>query len=232
MLNPVPYPGLNEPPFPIGDTMSFDWDARLSMDMIRNHTKTDDVPGVTDAQLKLYRNAAIESAEMYTGLLLSGQKTVTEPIEGPSNLKFGKMTYRVRLKYPVADGYVYLYGGTHPNDNATFMVAPGTRSINVPVKRNAIDLSNCCDPCSQHLPNGGMLVAYKAGFKCADDIPAGIILGLLQFLAWIVEHPGDELLTMRNRLDSRGGAGVYGTNTIALASGALELWRQYDSEAI
>jgi hypothetical protein len=94
-----------------------------------------------------------------------------------------------------------------------------------------LDLSNCCNPCSPMM-NDGLVAMYKAGYPSIADVPGGIVLGILQFLAWIVEHPGDELLTMRNRLDARGGAGVYGTNNIAMASGAIETWRIYDNEAI
>ena len=117
MLRPVyeAQPGT-EPPIPEGTT-AFDWSARLSIDAIRSHCKLDDVPGVTDEQLALYRAAAIEAAEKYTGLSLAGQRTVTEPIQGPAHPKPGKMSYKFTLKYPVADGMVYLYGGSHPNDN-------------------------------------------------------------------------------------------------------------------
>jgi len=71
---------------------------------------------------------------------------------------------------------------------------------------------------------------YRAGFSCAAQVPAGVLLGILQFIAWVVEHPGDEVLSMRNTLSARGGA-IIGTNNIALVSGALESWRQFDPEA-
>jgi hypothetical protein len=212
---------------------SFDWSARLSLETIRQHTKTDDVPGVTDEQLHLYRMASIEAAEMYTGMLLSGQRTIIEPIQGPRYPKPGKMTYLFQLQYPVADGYVNLYGSPYPTHNRTFMVPPGSRTIRVPIVTGMIDLSNCCDPCSNHAVNGGMQAAYNAGFKSPADVPAGVVLGCLQFLAWIVEHPGDELLTQRNRKDnSTKIGGVSGSNNIAMVSGALETWRSYDQGAI
>ena len=81
MLKFVPQsPSNTEPPLQEGETAAFDWSTRLSLDVIRSHTKTDDIPGVTDEQLALYRAAAIEAAERYTGLLLAGQRTITEPI--------------------------------------------------------------------------------------------------------------------------------------------------------
>ena len=78
-------PDLAAPPITPGELKPLDWSERLSIDMIRQHTKTDDVPAVTDDQLKLYRDAAIEAAEMYTGLLLSCQKSVVEPIQKSHN---------------------------------------------------------------------------------------------------------------------------------------------------
>jgi|SRR6187402_389334 len=234
MLRMVPPRPRERPPFePDQRLEKFDWSERLSIDVIRSHTKTDDIPAVTDAQLELYRAAALESAEMYTGQLLACQRTVTEPIEGPAHPRPGRVTYRHELKYPVADGYVYLYGGSHPSDNRTFHVPIGTRVIQVPIVKDFIDLSNCCDPCASWHLNGGMMVAYKAGYKDPNSVPAGIVLGCLQYLAWVVEHPGDELLTQRNRKDnSTKIGGVSGSNNIAMVSGALETWRLYDDSAI
>ena len=187
----------NTPPLEEGRTIAFDWARRLSMETIRQHTKTDDVPSITNEQLELYRSSALEAAELFTGLLLAGQRTVTESIQGPSSVRPGKITYRHQLKFPSADGFVYLYGGSHPADNRAFQVAPGSRWINVPIRSGMVDLSNCCDPCSSHHLNRGMMAAYKAGYKCVEDVPAGIVLGCLQYIAWVVEHPGDELLTQR-----------------------------------
>ena len=123
-------PDLKAPPITPGELTPLDWSDRLSMDMIRAHTKTDDVPAVTDDQLQLYRDAAIEAAEMYTGLLLSCQKAVTEPIQRPYNRYdtafYQKRTYKHRLQYPSADGMIYVYGGQHVDENRTFMVVPGT----------------------------------------------------------------------------------------------------------
>ncbi|MGY3615670.1 hypothetical protein [Bradyrhizobium sp. USDA 10063] len=230
-----------EPPFEPDQVTKFDWSRRLSLDLIRQHTKTDDVPGVTDDQLDLYRASSVESAEFYTGMLLAGQRTVVEAIQSPPrherqsiwpSLHPGKLTYRFRLQYPVADGMVYLYGGA-PGNNMAFPVPPGTRAIRIPIRTGLLDLSNCCDPCATHYLNRGMMAAYKAGFACVDDVPAGIIVGCLQYIAWIIEHPGDELLTQRNRKDnSTKIGGVSGSNNIAMVSGALESWRLYDNEAI
>lgn len=220
-----------EPPFKVGAEVALDWDVALPLDLIRQHTKTDDIPQVTDEQLKLYRRAAVEAAEKYTGLLLSKQITVTEPIAGPRRPRPGKMTYKHTLMYPVADGIVYVYGGWTADENRAFRVPKNTRTIHIPIRTGFLDLSNCCDPCSQHSINGELMAFYKAGFGCAEEVPATVILGCLQFLAWTVEHPGDELLTQRNSLGQRE-TGAFGSNNIALVSGALETWRQVDPEAI
>ena len=208
-----------EPP-----STEFDWDARLSIDSIRQHTKTDDTPGVTDGQLSLYRGAAIEAAELYTGFLLSGQRSVTEPIPLP---KRGRSKFRHKLRYPVSGGPVYLYG-----TGSTFRinVVPGTQSIDIPNMTGVFDLTSCCDPCATESTQG-MVATYQAGFPSLSAVPAGIILGMLQFIAWLVEHPGDEYLTTRNSLDGTSG-GAKGNSNVAFISGALETWRAYDPEAI
>lgn len=231
-LTPIPPQPLNMPPLAAAaDPVGFDWSARLSLEEIRVHTKTDDVPGVTDEQLQLYRDAAIEAAERYTGLLLSGQKTVTEPIEGPARVRPGQDFYRVRLRHPVSDGIVYLYGGWNAEDNRAFKVLPGSMSIKVPIRKDVIDLSNCCNPCSTWNLNSGMMAAYKAGYPSPKEVPAGIVLGILKMIAWTVEHPGDVLATVADKTRVSSGA-MQGTNNAAVASGALEIWRTYDPEAI
>ena len=219
------------PPIDPGVETPFDWSIVLSLDMIRAHTKTDDIIGVSDDQLTFYRAAALEAAEQYTGLYISGIKTVTEPIEGPSKPKFGKDYYIHRLQYPVADGMVYLYGGMHPNDNRRVFVPKGTHKIKVPIVFGWFDLSNCCLPCSESHMNSGMWVAYKAGFASPQDVPALVTMGCLQFIAWVIEHPGDEILTVRNRRDARS-EGASGTNSISIASGALESWRMIDKDIL
>jgi len=233
MLRTIPQRPLDTSPIPVGEEKPLDWEARLGIEFIRSHAKIDDVPSVLDDQLRLYRSAAMESAEQYTGLLLHGQRVVSEAIEGPTRIRPNASTYTHRLQYPVADGYVYLYGGTHVADNMTFRVPPGTRKIKVPIRKDFIDLSNCCDPCSKGWAlNGGMLASYRAGYKSAEDVPVTVILGMLQFITWCVEHPGDELLTQRNRVETRAGlAGLQGSNNIAMISGALETWRVIDPEA-
>jgi hypothetical protein len=64
----TPTPNVVVDPLREGDERNINWDEYVSIDLIRRHTKTDDIPAVTDEQLKLYRAAAVEAAEFYSGL--------------------------------------------------------------------------------------------------------------------------------------------------------------------
>lgn len=206
----------------------FDLEARLPISLIRTHTKTDDVPHVTDEQLRLYRDAAFEAAELYTGLLFRRQRQITEETStdySARTLRRGYYTHR--LKYPSADGLVYLYGTR--NGTRSFNVEPGERLVRIPVTHWAIDADPCCAPRCSGALNHGQRLMYRAGYSCTDDIPQGIIVGVLKFIAWLITNPGDEIMTVRNRL-AGDSAGIIGTNNGAWASGAIEQWRMYVSE--
>ena len=216
-------PQVAEAPLKVGEVRGVNWDEYISIDLIRQHTRTDDVPGVTDEQLRLYRAAAVEAAEFYTGMTLSKQKVFSEVIS-PPKIKPGKDYFTVKLQHASSDGIIYIYGnGEYPE---AVQITPNTRKVKLQARFIMLDMSNCCDPCAKQ---NGLKVMYLAGFSCAEQVPAGVILGILQFVAWVVEHPGDEVLAMRNTLSARGGA-LIGTNNIALISGALESWRQFDPE--
>ena len=215
-------------------------ESLMPIELIRVHTKTDDIPSATDEQLMLYRKAAIESAEQFTGMLLSGSRAITEQviidITSRTMLRgYGKYT----LEFPSMDGRVYLYGN---GDSRLLNIKPRTRKIRVPLSGITLDLSsNCCrtpcgaSPCAEPESASGMfsetMVLYRTGFGSCKDVPTGIVLGCLKFVAWCITHPGDEILAVRNRTITRSSL-VDGTNNVAWASGALELWRQYDPEAI
>jgi hypothetical protein len=226
--NDYTFKTIPPPPAPLmeGETKDVNWDNYISIDMIRQHTKTDDMPGVTDAQLRLYRAAAVEAAEFYTGMVLSKQKVITEVVSMPKH-RPGKEYFTIRLQNPSSDGVIYLYGDNR-NPEA-IKVTPNTRKVRIQSRYYIPDLSNCCNPCSK--PTNDLHFVYRSGFSCPEQVPAGVLLGILQFVAWVIQHPGDEVLSMRNTLSTRGGA-IIGTNNIALVSGALESWRQYDPEAI
>lgn len=251
-LGTVPPPPPAQPPYMPGEINALDWSHRLSLEIIRTHTKTDEIPTVTDEQLAFYRACAVEAAEKYTGMLLAANRTVTELAQSPASARYKQMSYMLtymniaylsrpprtgmtyahRMQWPSADGTVYLYGGRYRNEQRILHIKPGSRVVSVPIQTGWLDMTNCCDPCSSHYYNEGMMLAYRAGFGCVDDVPNGVVLGMLMYLAWALMHPGDELLTQRNRIETRAGlAGLQGSNNIAMVSGALELWRTFDNEA-
>lgn len=209
-----------------------DLEKYLPLSLIRTHTKTDDVPNVTDGQLQLYRQAAFEAAEKYTGRLFTEVRVITEDVAATAGRR-RRPYYVHRLRYATADGKVYLYG-SKVSPNMTLDVAPGQREVKIPVLHDAIDVSSCCDPCSTGRGvNFGMKATYRAGIDCerGDGIPAGIITGVLKFIAWMVQNPGDEIMTVRNR-EAGESSGIAGTNNGAWASGAIEQWRTYVNNAI
>jgi hypothetical protein len=202
-------------------------DSLCPLSLIRTHTKTDDVPNVTDDQLRLYRKAAFEAAEQYTGMLFSATKQITEQATTVMGRRY-RSTFKHRMRYPTVDGKVYLYGGDQFGTHL-ILVEPGTQTIRIPVANSNFIGAVGCTPCNQ--VNLGMKITYRAGFGCSDDVPAGIITGCLKYIAWLVSNPGDEIMSVRNKV-SVVGETVQGTNNTAWASGALELWRQYVPGAI
>lgn len=230
-------PDITVPTYPAGVPQlagcKFNLESLLPLSLIRTHTKTDDVPSVTDEQLTLYRQAAFETCEKYTGRLFTEIRVITETVGAPRprNGRLWRRDYRHRLSYRSTDGAVYLYGarGVPPQ---LIHVAPGSNEIRIPVVHNVLD-GNCCLPCGagQDL-NHGMRVMYRAGYDCGKDaVPAGILVGCLKFIAWLIQNPGDEIMTVRNRQSSES-TGIIGTNNGAWASGAIEQWRIFVDEAI
>lgn len=200
-----------------------DLEAVLPIEAIRTHTKTDDVPTVTDAQLALYRAAAFEAAEQYTGRTWSRVRQIEEPLASPLR---GGLTRPARyvLEHEPADGIVTLSDGrTHQ----VLRVRPGNRRIQVPVMAWAPD-AGCCRPCDNSV-NWGVSAYYLTGHCGKDQIPAGILLGCLKHIAWNVENPGDEINTVGTAQTLRVRMSE-GTNNAAWGSGAIELWRQYRRE--
>ena len=197
---------------------------------IRAHTKTNDVPAVTDAQLALYREAAFESAEQYTGLLLRVRRQIIEHVVLPTfdATHHGAITVRRwvkhRLRWGSADGVVWVYGGTHGRLTQRIDVAPGAREVRIPTAFLPVDQDECCRPCS--VRSNEARVLYNAGFS-PGMIPAGIKIGVLKWIAWTIENPGDVFRAVDDTLSRSSGTALRGTNNTALASGALDQWRQY-----
>lgn len=200
-----------------------DLEGALSIELIRSHTKTDDAPHVTDDLLRLYRKAAVEQAELYTGRVWGSARTVTQSIATRAHSSRFRRRTRIDLDYPALEGFVTLYGGSLASP-VRIDVAPGTTRIDVPVMSETMD--GCCSPCGAGVENFGLRAIYRTGVNCGADIPSGIVLGCLKYIAWTIANPGDVLATMNNGT-SNGASGVGGTNNAAWASGAIEQWRTY-----
>ena len=234
-----------EPDLFIAKGKVFDLETILPLASIRTHTKTDDVEHVTDAQLSILRDAAFEQAEKYTGWMLRGNKRVTEIVTRRGTYRTRRnQGYRHTLKWPTSDGLIYLYGMATPQQ--ILRVNPDDTSVFIPLQFSLMFGESCCSPCGSVLNgsygssfgsdflglgegtvNLGGTILYRAGLSDCMNIPSGIIIGVLRWITWCVEHPGDEILTVRNLVNT-SASGILGTSNSALASGALELWRTYD----
>lgn len=199
--------------------VSGDLEKLLSLKLIRSHTKTDDKPSVTDDLLRLYRNAAIEAAEIYTGAQWSGISVVRQSVDTDARSRNGKVT--IRLKHPTIDGRIVVYG----KDIITpiqIIANPGDTKVRVPSVNSILD--SCCSPCGAN--NFGVNLIYRTGWNCENKLPSGIILGCLKYIAWTIQNSGANLVTMNNKRES-SDSGVAGTNDAVWASGAAEQWNYY-----
>jgi hypothetical protein len=203
------------------------YDELVPISLIRTHTKTDDILSVTDEQLELYRQSAIEAAQLYTGYLIDAYRDMTLRLPYKNS---NKRTVTYTLPHHAAAETVYWREGRQAGSS---MIPMFSRRLKINNVFYNAGINSCCEPCgSTH--NLGLVVTYKTGFKCAADVPASIKLGILKFIAWSVANAGDEVVTLftgETRLNSASSYGIAGTNNTAWASGAIELWRQFDEEA-
>ncbi|UPT53285.1 head-to-tail connector complex protein [Synechococcus phage Ssp-JY38] len=211
------------------EARKFDADLILPIQLIRQHTKTDDVPHVTDELLRTYRRSALEAASQYTGLLLTEQRVIKQDASSKHNALRARRRgyYTVDLEFPTVDGLVYMYGGKSEATPSvrTIKVAPGATQVRVPVDHYYIDMQPCCgDPCNWKDPcNAGVTLMYRAGLGCEQDIPACIVMGALKYIAWTIENPGDYVDSAMRTLP--GMNTETGPNNAAWMSGAIEEWR-------
>lgn len=208
----------------------FNLDTVLPLEAVREHTKTDDVPAVTDMMLRLYRKAAFEAAQEYTGLMLLEQRIVTEDVRPPvfTHRGYNAATFTHRLQYAAAQNFLWYYGlKGQPAERVA--VQPGTNTVQLPQRFDSFGLG-CCNPCAD---TATARVQYVAGLGCVDDIPAAILLGVLKYIAHVVENPGDMVVA-----SNTGGGTVGSSLTVsqpanpAWASGAIEIWRVVKRDAI
>lgn len=215
------------PAYPLPDII-LDLEKVLPLALIREHTKTDDTPSVTDTQLTLYRSASFEACELYTGMVFSQARVIREPVASHNNNRGFRRVRSMRLRYAPVDDIAYMYGGGMLQ-STPIRVTPGVRKITLPIVQEALDASSCCRPCSAGGENFGMSIMYRTGIASEDSIPALVKVGCLKYIAWAVENPGDVLQSVRGK-DSTQGSGIMGTNNGTWASGALEEWRQLTVE--
>lgn len=199
----------------------FDHEKILPMEAIREHCKIDDVPSVSDFQLTLYRKGALEAAEKYTGLMLSGREDVTESVTPPYGHTPGK-SFVHRTKKPIADDYVWYYGLKHQAPEQV-SAEIGARRVVLPRRHDQFGLG--CHTDWRDGPATAM-IKYSAGFNSESDIPAAILLGSLKMIAHLVENAGDNVIAANQ---SGGvvssGLAVDAASNPALASGAIDMWR-------
>lgn len=209
------------------DGSRFDQEKIIPLSLIRQHTKTDDVPHVTDELLSLYRDAALRAAENYMGILLREQRVINQDVSSKIDITAGhrpRPYYTVSLEYPTVDGVLYLYGGKEHTRVETIKTTPGATKVRVPVNHYFLDMTPCCgDPCHGARPtNGGMFLMYRAGLTCEADVPPCVVMGALKYIAWSIGNPGDEPLASVNLANVNPQAG---RNNAAWQSGAVEEWR-------
>lgn len=206
------------------DKQGLDLDELVSISMIRQHLKISDIMTTTDEQLVLYRKAAIESAEHYTGFFIGTRKWITESVLIPPS-KIRRPYYRHTLRHPVMDDYVRVSGGL----DDTLFVEKDTNVVRLKVSPSGPQF-DCCRPCGSSA-NSGLKIHYYTGFSCISDVPSGVVLGILKYIAWTNNNPGDEITTTLSDFKTTKAA-LQGSNNAAWASGALELWRQYNRRAV
>lgn len=214
-------------PDPLEDDKLHDMELVVPLQLIREHCKLDDVEGVSDAMLKLYRSAAVETAEKYTGLMLHKKCWITELVEHPDFSLSRQRWFEYSAQYMFANpmGYYYGFTGMAPQQVGLKL---GTNKARLPIIANDFGLG-CCNPCNTPLQEKFM---YMAGYDCEKSFPAAFILGALKYIAHVVENPGD---VASASLGTGGTTARYdlssGSNP-AVASGAIEIWRTIRSDAI
>lgn len=210
--------------------VTFKQEDVLPLEVIREHTKTDDTPMVSDAQIELYRSMSFEQAELYTGRIILGHANVMEKFKIDGNGEREsflnvRRSRRVKLTYMPMEKRV-MFSDERGGNKAMVEMRANRRNADLPGGTFAANLGNCC------AGNGLEFVAvaqYTTGYRSKEDIPSTLLYGCLKIITWAIANPGDELLTVRNRMGTTE-TGLIGTNNAAWASGAIEHWRTYKVE--
>lgn len=205
-----------------------DLESVVSIKQIRQHAKLDDHPGQDDSLLTLYRASAFEAAEHYTGRSFTGLRTVTQAVAQDITRTSWKPTLRVRLHHPTYDGVITVTGlpqMMHATGSQIINVEPGSTRIEIPAFN--LDPMCCVNTGKPPESNYGVSIVYRHGISCAEDVPAGIILGVLKYIAWSIMNAGDELMIAQQPILTHQAT----SNNAAIQSGAVEQWRQYRRDA-
>jgi hypothetical protein len=217
----------------------------LPLDLVKVHCKIDDLPGITNSQLELYRQAAFEAAELYTGRMWSTRKKIEQDIKSPRFRGISQAAIariQVELDYIPVDGVVNIFGTA---DNPLFwldgmqlpimrqpmfqtiLLPPGVQNFEMAndLMFFSFDAGRDCGMMGNVRPfeQQGARASYVAGPKSAKDVPAGVKLGCLKYIAWSVENPGDAFVPMVIR--QVGVTTV--SNDPAYSSGAIDEWRRH-----
>jgi hypothetical protein len=161
-----------------------DVETILPLGLIRTHTRTDDVMRVSDMQLEMYRDAAFEMAEQYSGLTLRGTREIVEPISVERQSMIARGIGKISLLYVPVDGVVNLIGDAI---NEVLLLQDGSRVVDF----RSIIIGGSCRASACSAVCDGMSFQYRTGMKCAKDVPSSIKIGCLQYIAWAIENPGD-----------------------------------------
>lgn len=211
------------------DEKSFDLEKVLPLELIREHTKTDDVMSVSDFQLTLYRQAALEAAQIYTKLMLFGRRVMWDEVHPPIFTNHNKhnaryFTHEAESAFAERTAWFYGLANIKPVQVKT---TPGTTLVRLP--RSHDPIGSCCDPCGS---TGVARLQYVSGFESEAAIPALIKIGTLKYIAHLVENPGDLVITSSASGGTSSGGSNSETANPALASGALDIWRSVVGDAI
>lgn len=214
----------------------------LSLDLIKIHCKIDDLPGITNEQLELYRQSAFEAAERITGKKWSTRTREEQEIKSPKFRSIAQVAIArisVTLDYEPLRGIVNIYSRS---DQPLFwlsgiqlpmQLSSGYATIKLPPHSQSFEMSNNemfmspgnmdCSEREVRFEMVGSKAVYVAGPETPDAIPAGIKLGCLKYIAWSVANPGDQFVPMVVR--QVGVTTV--SNDPAYSSGAVDEWRRH-----
>ena len=207
------------------------FEALLPLSLIRDHIADDDTERFSEAQLDLYREAAFEACELYTGLSLRpGLRQVEERIALPRGYSLRSCRDLEtpsfhRLREPATTGIVAIVSNS---GTQTLHIDAGGTRIPIWMLNETISFGAGACEFGRSAPNQMLVAVYMTGDERPKPLPAGIKLGVLKMIAWSVTNAGDTVVTVSGAMSaSRETQLQYGTNNAAVASGAVDQWRQY-----